>query len=239
MRARNVKPGFFSNHQLGTLPPLARLLFIGLWCLADREGRLDENGELIKVQVFPYEKRISVAKLLLDLASKKQPDGSPSFIRRYEVNGQRIIEIVNFHRHQKPHLREAPSRLPAPPEAGAEALPKAQPKAQPKAGASPGGIHSLNPESGIHSLNPAPPSETARTGGGGSGTPPKNGNRGLGIIPGQVRDWSDAGAPAWIVAIGRRAARGEDLTEPERDALFGWSMGEEPEPVEAGARGEA
>ncbi len=37
-RARNIKPGFFDNEILGELPALTRLLFIGLWCLADREG---------------------------------------------------------------------------------------------------------------------------------------------------------------------------------------------------------
>lgn len=36
MRARNIKPGFFSNDLLPECEPLARLLFIGLWCMADK-----------------------------------------------------------------------------------------------------------------------------------------------------------------------------------------------------------
>ena len=37
-RSRNIKPGFFKNEHLAECQPLARLLFIGLWTLADREG---------------------------------------------------------------------------------------------------------------------------------------------------------------------------------------------------------
>ena len=39
-RARNIKPGFFRNADLAELTFEARLLFIGLWTLADSEGRL-------------------------------------------------------------------------------------------------------------------------------------------------------------------------------------------------------
>ena len=38
MRARNLKPGFFKNETLAEIEPLGRLLFQGLWCMADREG---------------------------------------------------------------------------------------------------------------------------------------------------------------------------------------------------------
>ena len=35
-RARNIKPGFFTNDVLADCDPLARLLFAGLWTVADR-----------------------------------------------------------------------------------------------------------------------------------------------------------------------------------------------------------
>jgi hypothetical protein len=54
-RARNIKPGFFTNPELAKCSPYARLLFIGLWLLADREGRLDDRPKHIKVQIFPCE----------------------------------------------------------------------------------------------------------------------------------------------------------------------------------------
>ena len=42
-RARNIKPGFFRNADLVEMPIEARLLFIGLWTLADRSGRLEDR----------------------------------------------------------------------------------------------------------------------------------------------------------------------------------------------------
>ncbi len=52
-RARNIKPGFFRNAELVELPFEARLLFIGLWTIADREGRLEDRPKQIKMEVFP------------------------------------------------------------------------------------------------------------------------------------------------------------------------------------------
>jgi hypothetical protein len=43
-RIRMIKPGVMENEELAELSPLTRLLFIYLWMLADREGRL-EVGE--------------------------------------------------------------------------------------------------------------------------------------------------------------------------------------------------
>ena len=55
MRARNIKPGFFKNDTLAELEFAARLLFIGLWGLADRAGRLEDRPKKIKAEVFPYD----------------------------------------------------------------------------------------------------------------------------------------------------------------------------------------
>lgn len=240
MRARNLKPGYFKNERFAALPLSARVLFAGLWCLADREGRLEDSPRRIKAEIFPYENH-HVEKLLKALAAEVEPDGKPAFILRYEVNSFRYIQIINFKKHQNPHIKEPPSTIPAPCEPRAEHRASTGP-APGQHGSRPALSPSLNPipESNSPSRTPAPPSETARTRGGGLGPPPRNGTgtRGQGIIPGQVRDWSDPGAPAWIVAIGRRASQGDELVEAERDALFEWSMGEEPAPVEI-ARGDA
>lgn len=52
-RARNIKPSFFTNDVLVELDPVYRLLFIGLWLLADREGRLENRPKKIKMELFP------------------------------------------------------------------------------------------------------------------------------------------------------------------------------------------
>lgn len=106
MRARNIKPGFFRNEQLMHVPPLGRLLFAGLWCLADREGRLIDRPNQIKWDVLPADD-CDVDALLDDLAAR-------GFVRRYTVDGTRYLEVVNFLRHQRPHYKETASSLPPP-----------------------------------------------------------------------------------------------------------------------------
>ena len=105
-RARNIKPGFFMNEDLAECDLAARLLFIGLWCLADREGRLEDRPKRIGAFVFPYE-QYDIDNLLDQLAER-------GFIIRYQVDGKKYIQVVNFKKHQNPHVREAASEIPAP-----------------------------------------------------------------------------------------------------------------------------
>ena len=106
MRARNIKPGFFKNDTLAELDFAGRLLFIGLWGLADRAGRLEDRPKKIKAEIFPYDD-VDVDSFLGELAKC-------SFIIRYEAGGNHYIQIVNFDKHQNPHPRETPSNIPAP-----------------------------------------------------------------------------------------------------------------------------
>lgn len=105
-RARNIKPGFFIDGDLGELDIYARMLFAGLWCLADREGRLKDKPKDIKVQILPFD-NVEVDGLLDSLC--------PKFITRYEVDGQRYIQVNNFHKHQSPHKNEMESEIPPAP----------------------------------------------------------------------------------------------------------------------------
>ena len=105
MRARLLKPGFFSNEALGQLPPACRLLFEGLWCLADREGRLEDRPARIRVEVFPYDRRFDVDTMLTRLAET-------SLVVRYAINGKNCIWLPTFSQHQKCHPNEAKSALP-------------------------------------------------------------------------------------------------------------------------------
>lgn len=107
-RSRNIKPGFFLNDKLAECDPLARLLFAGLWCIADREGRLEDRPKRIKAEILPYD-NCDVDALLNQLAKY-------GFIIRYEVDDNRYIQIINFLKHQNPHIKEAPSIIPPPPE---------------------------------------------------------------------------------------------------------------------------
>jgi hypothetical protein len=104
MRARNLKPGFFLNEELLECTPLARILFAGLWCMADREGRLEDRPKRIKVSVLPGDD-CDVDELLRSLHDHK-------LIERYEVDGKRYILIPKFLDNQRPHHTEKESILP-------------------------------------------------------------------------------------------------------------------------------
>jgi hypothetical protein len=107
VRSRNIKPGFFVNEDLAEIDPVGRLLFIGLWCLADRDGKLEDRPKRIKGELFRFD-NISVGEIdgFLDkLASLKM-------LIRYEVDDNKYIKIINFSKHQKPHYAEKPSIIP-------------------------------------------------------------------------------------------------------------------------------
>lgn len=103
-RSRNIKPSFFMNEDIIELPYEARLLFIGLWILADREGRLENRPKKIKMSLFPADD-INVAEQLENISKY-------GFIEFYNVDGTDVIQIVNFVKHQNPHGLEKDSELP-------------------------------------------------------------------------------------------------------------------------------
>lgn len=105
-RSRNLKPGFFKNETLAECSPLTRLLFPGLWCIADRAGRLEDRPKRIRAEILPYDDG-SVDDMLTELQEA-------GFILRYEVDGHRFIQVLNFAKHQNPHCREPASTIPAP-----------------------------------------------------------------------------------------------------------------------------
>ena len=105
-RARNIKPGLFQNDLLGELCPLARLVFIGMWTIADFKGCIEFRPKMMKVQLLPYDD-CDIEALVNSLEQAR-------FIRYYSVQGKRYIKIVNFEKHQNPHKneRDAGSEIP-------------------------------------------------------------------------------------------------------------------------------
>ena len=97
-RARNIKPSFFTHDELANNDPLGRLLFIGLWTIADHKGDLEWRPKRVKAQLLPYDE-CNIELLAINLEKT-------GFIRFYSVNGCDYIHIVNFCRHQNPHKNE-------------------------------------------------------------------------------------------------------------------------------------
>lgn len=105
LRSRILRPGFFSNEFLPAVEPHARLLFAGLWLMADKEGRLEDRPLKIRGLLFPYEPELNVDELLAQLSEK-------GFIVRYKIDSQYYIEVVNFKDHQQSYHNETDSVIP-------------------------------------------------------------------------------------------------------------------------------
>lgn len=113
-RTRSIKPSFFKNEFLAECEPMARLLFVGLWTLADRDGRLELRPMRIKAELFPYE-NCDIGGLLQQLADR-------GFVRAYESGDLRVLEITKFAEHQRCHPDEKAEGLPPPDESAEIAL---------------------------------------------------------------------------------------------------------------------
>lgn len=112
-RTRSLKPSFFSNDLLAECEPMARLLFAGLWTLADRDGRLEYRPKRIKGALFPYD-NCDVEQLVQQLASR-------GFVQVYTAGTIRVLSIPTFGEHQRCHPDERSEGFPAPTD-GAETI---------------------------------------------------------------------------------------------------------------------
>jgi len=113
-RIRYLKPDFFLDEDITALPPLIRLFYAGLWCRADRDGRLEDRPRRLRVEIMPFEESFDIEEVLAMLAKPKRENGPP-YILRYEVGGDRYIQILSWTRHQRPHKNEKNSEIPPPP----------------------------------------------------------------------------------------------------------------------------
>ena len=92
-----------------TLSIFNRLLWIGIITkLADDQGRLRDNAALIRSNIFPLDDIP-----LNDIEEAIQLFSIDGRIVRYKKNGKKLIQIVNWWKHQRPRWASA-SNYPAP-----------------------------------------------------------------------------------------------------------------------------
>jgi hypothetical protein len=139
LRARSIKPGLFKNEALGAADPLFTVVFEGLWCLADREGRLEDRPLRIHVEVNPYRDSASTVQALDWLVLQ-------GFVTRYTHGDAKYLEIVAFRKHQQPHIKEAHSKIPPPQNQGVVVAPDKHGSSTEVAALTPS---SLTPDSGL------------------------------------------------------------------------------------------
>ena len=111
-RIRTVKPELFKHEdlfdaELNSGLPL-RLAFIGLFTVADCEGRFKWRPRTLKLEVLPHD--------TVDFAQVLNALEQGGFIQSYEVDGERYGWIPSFTKHQRLQTKEiaAGSELPAP-----------------------------------------------------------------------------------------------------------------------------
>jgi hypothetical protein len=104
-RIRTIKPEFFTSEDVVALSPMARLLYVALWCESDREGRFTWKPSTWKLRYFPAD-ACDCASLAAELEQR-------ALVVRYGVDGGFGV-IPTFRSHQHLNPREAPSALPDP-----------------------------------------------------------------------------------------------------------------------------
>jgi hypothetical protein len=117
-RIRTVKPELFRHEGLldlelkSNLP--IRIAFIGLFTVADREGRFEWNPRILKLDILPFDE-VDFSRVLDALESRE-------FIRRYSHHGthnpslnQKFYGFIpSFGKHQVINNKEGASKLPDP-----------------------------------------------------------------------------------------------------------------------------
>jgi hypothetical protein len=102
-RIRTIKPEFFTSEDIVDLSAFARLLYIAIWCEADREGRLIWKPKTLKIRYFPMDD-IDIDALCDELISR-------NLVVLY---GDGLAYIPTFTRHQHINPRESKSVFPDP-----------------------------------------------------------------------------------------------------------------------------
>lgn len=98
-RARNLKYQLFTNDELANKnDPLGRLLFIGLWTIADFRGNVEYRPARIKAMLLPYDV-CDIDKLTINLDKS-------GFIQMYANDDKIYLNVINFDLHQNPHKNE-------------------------------------------------------------------------------------------------------------------------------------
>lgn len=95
---RMINSDLFSDDVFMELNDITRLTWIGLIVMsADDQGRLQDNELLIKSQIFPMDNKTPVKiKNALDILEQNE------MIHRYQKDGKKLIQIVNWWKHQSP-----------------------------------------------------------------------------------------------------------------------------------------
>jgi hypothetical protein len=108
MRIRSIKPEFVKSEQIAELTYRQRLLFIGLWMMADKNGCLKCAPRRIKAELFPFDDITTedvitdlqrTSEVLLTYLYSSSEEGKTEECKTVEE--AEFISIPNFVKHQR------------------------------------------------------------------------------------------------------------------------------------------
>lgn len=108
MTRRMIDSAMWQNEKYATLPPMARLLQVGMINHADDQGRGKAHPSLLRAQVFPYD---DVA--LVDISEWLRLIEQNGTIMLYSVEGKDYYQMCNWWEYQS-HQYAMPSDYPKP-----------------------------------------------------------------------------------------------------------------------------
>lgn len=111
-RIRTIKPEFWSSPGIETLEYRWRLLYIGLWQLADDFGRGSFNPREFLGFVFPADMSEDSGGIRRGCGELRRVFG----VEFYSVGGRHFYAIPSWEKHQKTDRRTKASKYPAPEE---------------------------------------------------------------------------------------------------------------------------
>lgn len=123
-RKRQIDPDIWTSEQFTLLSLPARLLFIGMFSVADDEGRLKGSPAALKARIFPIDTvELEPVRVWRDeILNARKNDKDTPLALLYEHRGNEYLSVTGFKKHQ--HInRKYPSKLPAPPELMTNSLP--------------------------------------------------------------------------------------------------------------------
>lgn len=96
-RIRSIKPEFWDDEHLSSLPMACRLFYIGCWTFADDQGVFKANPSFLKSRIFPFDDDLSVKQVKEWLEMLEEARMIIPFT--YERNSLYVIRT--FSEHQK------------------------------------------------------------------------------------------------------------------------------------------
>lgn len=96
-RKRSIKPEFFSDVDLADVSIEARYLYAGMWPWMDRQGVIEADARVHRVNTFPHDEKVTASKVQLWLNELVRA----GFVLRFSWLGKELLFCPTFNTHQK------------------------------------------------------------------------------------------------------------------------------------------